>query len=243
MWNIAHYPITVTHRVLHSYIIYGADILYIKDLCTYEGKNIRIHDNMIHFCGNVMRRDNDPYKIMQTRDAVELLMEHNDFSNELELITHLSDFIMNPLHDYYENSYKYLSSISIDYKKTSDYCNDIYSKLISENRVPSKWKNEMQMFQLISSIFPDARFQYYAKWIAPQNYDVYIPSQKIAFEYQGLQHYEPVKFFGGETAFERRKMLDKRKCEISFSNGIQLIYWNYDEPITKKKLLEKLERL
>jgi len=50
------------------------------------------------------------------------------------------------------------------------------------------------------------------------NYDL-----GIAFEYNGIQHYEPVKFFGGEDAYRRRIGRDVEKVSICKCNGVELI--------------------
>lgn len=54
---------------------------------------------------------------------------------------------------------------------------------------------------------------------------------KVAIEYQGIQHYEPLEFFGGEDGLEKRKYYDDIKREYCISNNIKLIeipYWDYN---------------
>ena len=43
------------------------------------------------------------------------------------------------------------------------------------------------------------------------SYDVYICGLKIAIEYQGKQHFEPVDFFGGKDSFENQQYRDRSK--------------------------------
>ena len=66
---------------------------------------------------------------------------------------------------------------------------------------------------------------------------------KLAIEYQGLQHYQALDFFGGEEAFRQRELLDKRKKRKCRSNRIVLIEWRFDEPINQSLFLERLEDL
>ena len=55
-------------------------------------------------------------------------------------------------------------------------------------------------------------------------------------EYQGRQHYEPVKKFGGYTGFARQQFNDRKKKDYCFTHGYKLLiipYWdenkiNYD---------------
>lgn len=108
-------------------------------------------------------------------------------------------------------------------------------------RIGEGWVSEMRMYELIKSVFSDAKHHAKPKWLAPQHLDVYVETKKIAFEYQGLQHYQPIEYFGGLESHNAMKKLDKRKARKCRFNEVQLIYWKYDEPITKELLLKKLK--
>lgn len=75
------------------------------------------------------------------------------------------------------------------------------------------------------------------------SYDVYISELKVAIEYQGKQHFEPVEFFGGQDAFERTKERDRQKKQLSEENGVKLIYVNYWENITPRLIKEKVNKI
>lgn len=57
----------------------------------------------------------------------------------------------------------------------------------------------------------------------PQFFDFYLPDYKIAIEYNGRQHYEPVEVFGGIKGFEDTLDRDVRKASYCSNNGIRLI--------------------
>jgi len=120
---------------------------------------------------------------------------------------------------------------------------EIEHNLINQKKLPTKWKSEQDLYRLISNLFEDAIFQYRESWIAPQSVDVYIPRLKCAFEYQGQQHYSSIEHFGGEESFKKRLLLDERKRKLCLENGVTLIEWRFDEPITKLVLYNKLERV
>ena len=61
------------------------------------------------------------------------------------------------------------------------------------------------------------------KFLGRQHYDIYFPKLKVAVEYQGLQHDEPVAIFGGKEAFKKTIERDNRKRDISKKNGVYLI--------------------
>lgn len=71
-------------------------------------------------------------------------------------------------------------------------------------------------------------------------FDFYIPSINVAVEYQGLQHYEPVEHFGGETSFQQRKRYDDIKANYCREQGICLIAIPYLEYENIENILSEL---
>lgn len=68
-------------------------------------------------------------------------------------------------------------------------------------------------------------------WLVYKNklmIDFYLPDYKIAIECQGLQHFENVDYFGGETEFEERKNRDIVKKDLCNEHNIRVLYYaNY----------------
>jgi hypothetical protein len=112
----------------------------------------------------------------------------------------------------------------------------LYGKLIKEGRTSPKWKSEAQLFSLVSSLYPDAIYQYKASWLGMQSLDIFIPSLSTGIEYQGIQHYEPIDHFGGEEHFKYQRANDRKKKKLCKKNGVQLITWSYQETITEENL-------
>lgn len=73
----------------------------------------------------------------------------------------------------------------------------------------------------------------------PYHFDFYLSDYNVLIEYQGIQHYEPQKFFGGTDRYERRVEIDKMKKEYSKSKGIKLICIPYTVN-TENKLIKYL---
>lgn len=65
-------------------------------------------------------------------------------------------------------------------------------------------------------------------------FDFYLPEYNICIEYNGAQHYRPVKYWGGEETLEKIKTRDKIKKEYCKNNGIKLIIIRYNEDILTK---------
>jgi len=112
----------------------------------------------------------------------------------------------------------------------------------------NKWKSEELVYKLTKKIYKNDAviYQHRPFFLRSLNggqmsYDVYISKKKIAIEYQGKQHFEPIAFFGGEEAFNDLKKRDEQKKELSVKNGVTLVYINYWEEITETLIMEKIE--
>ncbi|MGD2089331.1 MAG: hypothetical protein PVH61_24360 [Candidatus Aminicenantes bacterium] len=117
------------------------------------------------------------------------------------------------------------------------------NRLRESHRLPQigeGWVSEISMFDLVRKVFPDAILHCRPDWLKPQHLDIFIPSKKLGFEYQGKQHSEPVEYFGGKRAFEENQKRDSLKLSKCRDNGVKIIYWNYDESINEKVLKSKL---
>ena len=67
-------------------------------------------------------------------------------------------------------------------------------------------------------------------------FDFYIADKNLAIEYQGEQHYHPVKRFGGAESLAAQKRRDKIKREYCAENGIRLL----EIPYTQKERMEDI---
>lgn len=65
-------------------------------------------------------------------------------------------------------------------------------------------------------------------------YDFYLPDYNLLIEYQGIQHKEPVKFFGGDKALKSQQKRDEIKREYALNHNINLLEIWYNENIEQK---------
>jgi len=65
-------------------------------------------------------------------------------------------------------------------------------------------------------------------------FDFYLPDYNLCIEFNGLQHYKVVDYWGGEVGFEERKLRDKIKMEYCKNNNIPLLIIKYNEIIKDK---------
>lgn len=66
------------------------------------------------------------------------------------------------------------------------------------------------------------------------HYDFYLPDRNVLIEYQGLQHYQPIKYYGGEKRFKVQQLHDKMKREYAINNGYRLLEVTYEENTQEK---------
>jgi hypothetical protein len=65
-------------------------------------------------------------------------------------------------------------------------------------------------------------------------FDFYLPDYNICIEFNGQQHYKPVKYWGGVETLKNIKYRDKLKKEYCTTNNIKLIIIRYNENILNK---------
>ena len=186
------------------------------------------HFTTIESCADLERHDLGTSDIRYTGNSHQI--EGNNFY-EIELIRRNIDS------KNYENPFENI---------LNELLREAENLLRKRHGLPSigeGWIAETQLYNLIFSYFPEAEHHASPDWLKPQHIDIFIPSKKLAIEYQGQQHFEPIDFFGGKSSFEDQCKRDKRKLEKCKKNKIELIYWKHDEAISTKNLIDKLKIL
>ena len=77
----------------------------------------------------------------------------------------------------------------------------------------------------------------------PLKFDFYLPEQNCIIEFQGIQHYMPSDYFGGEVIFKQQQKYDDLKRKYCNKNNIYLIeipYTDYDK-LNKTYIKERLD--
>lgn len=67
-------------------------------------------------------------------------------------------------------------------------------------------------------------------------FDFFIPSYNICIEYNGIQHYQPVDFFGGQNGHKDQIKRDKIKNDYCHFNNIVLEIIKYNDIIEEKMI-------
>lgn len=89
----------------------------------------------------------------------------------------------------------------------------------------SKGEKVIEKFLLTKNIEFESqkRFEDFKKY----PYDFYLPSFNLLIEYNGIQHYEPVDFFGGEEQLIKQKEIDKNKYKYATDEIGQILIISY----------------
>ena len=92
-------------------------------------------------------------------------------------------------------------------------------------RIGEGWISETELFNKIRDHFTSTEIIQHGspRFLKGQHFDVWIPEYKVAVEYHGKQHFEPVEFFGGEEGYQNTVERDKRKLRICIANAVKLI--------------------
>lgn len=73
----------------------------------------------------------------------------------------------------------------------------------------------------------------------PLPFDFYLPKYNLCIEFDGIQHFKPLIFFGGENALEYRKNNDEIKNQYCMNNNINLLRISYKEIKNVENILKK----
>lgn len=89
------------------------------------------------------------------------------------------------------------------------------------------------------NFIPQKKFKN-CKHINELPFDFYLPNKNLCIEYDGEQHFKPIKYWGGQKSFDLTKKRDKIKNEYCKKNNIILIRFSYKDSILQmeEKLLE-----
>lgn len=93
-----------------------------------------------------------------------------------------------------------------------------------------KSRGEKQLYKLLKQVFPDQEItrQDSLGFLKRQTVDFAIKALRLAFEYDGVQHFEPIEKFGGLEGFDRIQKRDQKKNNLCKTNGYQIIRFRYD---------------
>lgn len=116
--------------------------------------------------------------------------------------------------------------------------------IVGVPQIGERFISETVLFKIITYLLigHEVIHHYRADWLGRQELDIYVPSLKLAVEYQGEQHFEPIEAWGGEDGFEKTQLRDEEKMRKCERKGVKLIYFDYLTNLTEDVVARTLER-
>jgi hypothetical protein len=163
-----------------------------------------------------------------------------------------------PIFGTYEEEKNYLLEVDLDLpvieqleKEALKLAKQIWNQIENSTRqnfgfskIGSSWVGESILHKIVTRIFQDNQIErnFRPSWFEKLEIDIYVPEKRIGFEYQGKQHFFPVKAWGGEEALKKVQIRDRYKLDLANKLGIKLIIIDYTEPLTETHILEVLRK-
>ena len=89
-----------------------------------------------------------------------------------------------------------------------------------------------KIVQKIETILKEFNIQYIKEktfdWLKNKSHmylDFFLPDYNVGIECHGLQHFEPVEYFGGKIEYDRRYEMDKLKYKLCSEHDIKIYYF------------------
>lgn len=127
----------------------------------------------------------------------------------------------------YYSAYEHVGKI----KEISKEAENKARELFGVPKIGEGWISETQLYRKLENEFFKTKVIQHGQpsWLGRQHFDIWFPNWKIAVEYHGKQHFEPVDFFGGDEAFIKTVERDKRKINLAERHGVKLFVITEDD--------------
>ena len=111
-------------------------------------------------------------------------------------------------------------------------------------KIGEKWISETILYQIVKELFAEREiiFHYRGKELEGLEIDIFIPSLKLGFEYQGEQHFKAIEHWGGVEGLNKRIENDKKKKNLCGLNKYHLIEVFYHEGLSNSSILSKIPK-
>lgn len=90
-------------------------------------------------------------------------------------------------------------------------------------KIISSFLNKYDINFVRQKTFPDCKDESHLR------FDFYLPSARTCIEFDGIQHFQPLKCFGGHVSYFKLKNRDKIKNDYCEDNYINLVRIRYDQ--------------
>jgi len=206
----------------YSLVNYIDKYAKVKIICPEHGEFEQ--EPVYHIRGNGCKKCSDDRKKLNTEIFIKKAQKIHGNKYDYSLVNYISTFdkvkIICPIHGIFEQS----PNDHINGKKRGcPICHESFgekqvAKILKENNIQFERQKK----------FEDC------KNILLLSFDFYLPEYNCCVEYDGIQHFVPIKYFGGNKKLKYTKINDDIKTNYCIKNEIGLIRIKYDEDILQK---------
>lgn len=87
--------------------------------------------------------------------------------------------------------------------------------------------NETLLFEFLKrNLNTEVNREQKFEWLGMKSLDIFIPQINVAIEYQGEQHFKPIKFYGGIKTYNGTVARDIEKYKLCKENNVKLYYFS-----------------
>jgi hypothetical protein len=132
-------------------------------------------------------------------------------------------------------------------RKVENEFENIVRVRVGYRPIGSRFVSETLLYTLICELYPANKVERHARppWLMGLELDVFIPDLRLGFEYQGVQHYQPIEAWGGAKALSELQIRDAKKRALCIQNNVVMVEVRHDEPLSasvlKKKIVEAVQ--
>lgn len=211
----------------YSLVEYKNATIKIKIICLEHGIFKQTPNN--HLNGQGCQKCANNFKLTTEEFIIEAKNTHGD-KYDYSLVKYINSFtpviIICPIHGKFKQKPKLHKNGG-----KCPYCN------------ASKGEEEISEYLDLFKIKYKRQYKFNdCKYKRQLPFDFYLPKQNLCIEFDGRQHFEPVKDFGGDEEFKKIKIRDKIKNEYCEKNKINILRIKYDQNINNElKIITKYD--
>lgn len=129
-------------------------------------------------------------------------------------------------------------------RKIDNFFEDICREEFGFRKIGEGNVSELILTKIVQEIYPkeEILMHFRPEWLNKLELDIYLPKLKIAFEYQGQQHFFAIKAWGGENSLKNIKLRDELKRQICKELNIILIEIDFTEPLEINYIKSVIEK-
>ncbi|MFC1467308.1 hypothetical protein ACFLQY_01260 [Verrucomicrobiota bacterium] len=127
-------------------------------------------------------------------------------------------------------------------RELNNFFENITREEFGFRKIGDAFVSESLLHKIVCNIYPSEEILRHHRpaWLNGLELDIFIPALKVGLEYQGQQHFHPIKAWGGKKALQGVQERDAQKLDTCQSKGITLIAIDYTEPLTKAHVSHRL---